>query len=151
MKEEDLGTRSVPRNPLLFSMLYRMRLVEHRQRHQADSRSLSGLWGSGTGIPGVFRLAHCALPAPGRGPSPPCDSASRKARRGFAGGDEPGRPDGRPRLKGPQTLFESLPATRRRRRLGRDDPPRQSEKQDPAIPANRPRHTGEGLPFGYQG
>ena len=28
MREEDLGSRSVPRNPLLFSMLYRMRLVE---------------------------------------------------------------------------------------------------------------------------
>ena len=28
MREEDLGTRSVPRNPLLFSMLYRMKLVE---------------------------------------------------------------------------------------------------------------------------
>ena len=29
MREEDLGSKSVPRNPLLFSMLYRMRLVEH--------------------------------------------------------------------------------------------------------------------------
>ena len=28
MREEDLGSRSVPRNPLLFSMLYRMKLVE---------------------------------------------------------------------------------------------------------------------------
>ncbi len=28
MKEEDLGSKSVPRNPLLFSMLYRMKLVE---------------------------------------------------------------------------------------------------------------------------
>ena len=28
MNEEDLGNKSVPRNPLLFSMLYRMRLVE---------------------------------------------------------------------------------------------------------------------------
>ena len=28
MREEDLGNRSVPRNPLLFSMLYRMKLVE---------------------------------------------------------------------------------------------------------------------------
>ena len=28
MREEDLGSRSVPRNPLLFSVLYRMRLVE---------------------------------------------------------------------------------------------------------------------------
>ena len=28
MREEDLGSKSVPRNPLLFSMLYRMRLVE---------------------------------------------------------------------------------------------------------------------------
>ena len=28
MREEDLGTKSVPRNPLLFSMLYRMKLVE---------------------------------------------------------------------------------------------------------------------------
>ena len=40
MKEEDLGTRSVPRNPLLFSMLYRMRLVEQigsgiRRIHEA--------------------------------------------------------------------------------------------------------------------
>ena len=28
MSEEDLGSKSVPRNLLLFSMLYRMRLVE---------------------------------------------------------------------------------------------------------------------------
>lgn len=28
MREEDLGSKSVPRNPLLFSMLYRMKLVE---------------------------------------------------------------------------------------------------------------------------
>ena len=28
MREEDLGSRSVPRNPLLFNMLYRMKLVE---------------------------------------------------------------------------------------------------------------------------
>lgn len=28
MREEDLGTKSVPRNPLLFGMFYRMRLVE---------------------------------------------------------------------------------------------------------------------------
>lgn len=28
MREEDLGSKSVPRNPLLFSLLYRMRLVE---------------------------------------------------------------------------------------------------------------------------
>ncbi len=28
MREEDLGTKSVPRNPLLFGMLYRMKLVE---------------------------------------------------------------------------------------------------------------------------
>ena len=28
MREEDLGSRSVPRNPLLFSILYRMGLVE---------------------------------------------------------------------------------------------------------------------------
>ena len=28
MREEDLGTKSVPRNPLLFGMLYRMGLVE---------------------------------------------------------------------------------------------------------------------------
>ena len=28
MREEDLGNRSVPRNPLLFSLLYRLRLVE---------------------------------------------------------------------------------------------------------------------------
>ena len=28
MREQDLGSRSVPRNPLLFSMLYRMKLVE---------------------------------------------------------------------------------------------------------------------------
>ena len=28
MSEENLGSKSVPRNPLLFSMLYRMRLVE---------------------------------------------------------------------------------------------------------------------------
>ena len=28
MQEEDLGSKSVPRNPLLFSMLYRMKLVE---------------------------------------------------------------------------------------------------------------------------
>ena len=28
LREEDLGTKSVPRNPLLFSMLYRMKLVE---------------------------------------------------------------------------------------------------------------------------
>ena len=28
MREKDLGSRSVPRNPLLFNMLYRMRLVE---------------------------------------------------------------------------------------------------------------------------
>lgn len=28
MSEADLGSKSVPRNPLLFSMLYRMRLVE---------------------------------------------------------------------------------------------------------------------------
>ena len=28
MHEKDLGNRSVPRNPLLFSMLYRMGLVE---------------------------------------------------------------------------------------------------------------------------
>ena len=28
MRELDLGSRSVPRNPLLFSMLYRMKLVE---------------------------------------------------------------------------------------------------------------------------
>ena len=28
MREEDLGNKSVPRNPLLFSMLYRMKLVE---------------------------------------------------------------------------------------------------------------------------
>ncbi len=28
MREEDLGSRSVPRNPFLFNMLYRMRLVE---------------------------------------------------------------------------------------------------------------------------
>ena len=28
MREHDLGSRSVPRNPLLFSMLYRMKLVE---------------------------------------------------------------------------------------------------------------------------
>ena len=29
MTEADLGTKSVPRNPLLFSMLYRMEVVEH--------------------------------------------------------------------------------------------------------------------------
>ena len=28
MKKEDLGKKSIPRNPLLFSMLYRMDLVE---------------------------------------------------------------------------------------------------------------------------
>ena len=28
MREEDLGSKSVPRNPLLFSTLYRMKLVE---------------------------------------------------------------------------------------------------------------------------
>jgi len=28
MREEDLGRRSVPRNPLLFNILYRMKLVE---------------------------------------------------------------------------------------------------------------------------
>ncbi len=28
MREEDLGTKSVPRNPLLFGMFYRMGLVE---------------------------------------------------------------------------------------------------------------------------
>lgn len=28
MREADLGSKSIPRNPLLFSMLYRMRLVE---------------------------------------------------------------------------------------------------------------------------
>ncbi len=28
MREEDLGSKSLPRNPLLFSLLYRMRLVE---------------------------------------------------------------------------------------------------------------------------
>lgn len=28
MREEDLGSKSVPRNPLLFNMLYRMKLVE---------------------------------------------------------------------------------------------------------------------------
>ncbi len=28
MREEQLGSKSVPRNPLLFSMLYRMKLVE---------------------------------------------------------------------------------------------------------------------------
>ena len=28
MREEDLGSKSVPRNPLLFSILYRMKLVE---------------------------------------------------------------------------------------------------------------------------
>ncbi len=28
MREEDLGSRSVPRNPLLFNMFYRMKLVE---------------------------------------------------------------------------------------------------------------------------
>ena len=40
MKEEDLGSKSVPRNPLLFSMLYRMKLVEQigsgiRRIHEA--------------------------------------------------------------------------------------------------------------------
>ena len=40
MREEDLGSKSVPRNPLLFSMLYRMKLVEQigsgiRRIHEA--------------------------------------------------------------------------------------------------------------------
>lgn len=40
MREEELGRKSVPRNPLLFSMLYRMRLVEQigsgiRRMHDA--------------------------------------------------------------------------------------------------------------------
>ena len=42
MREEDLGSKSVPRNPLLFSMLYRMKLVEQigsgiRRIHDACS------------------------------------------------------------------------------------------------------------------
>ena len=42
MREEDLGSKSVPRNPLLFGMLYRMKLVEQigsgiRRIHDACS------------------------------------------------------------------------------------------------------------------
>ena len=65
MREEDLGSKSVPRNPLLFSMLYRMKLVEQiGSGIRADSRRLSGARRRRTGYPGVPRLADGDLPTP---------------------------------------------------------------------------------------
>ena len=46
MEEADLGTKSVPRNPLLFGMLYRMgRGGADRFRRSSDSRALPGARG----------------------------------------------------------------------------------------------------------
>ena len=62
MREEDLGSKSVPRNPLLqYALPHEAGGVDWK-RHTADSRGLHGACRSGTNDPGLSRLGDGNLP-----------------------------------------------------------------------------------------
>ena len=67
MEEADLGTKSVPRNPLLFSMLYRMDVVENiGSGHPAHSPALPRAQGARAGDRRVRALGDDDVQAAGR-------------------------------------------------------------------------------------
>lgn len=143
MREEDLGSRSVPRNPLLFSMLYRMKLVE---QIGSGIRRIRDAWlEHGVREPAIevspdwLTVTFPRSVEPVAPPcSPSCDAPCGAASCILARGDEPGRTDESCRVAGPQTLCQDLPATKSWRGSGRDDAPRQSNEQNAKVPADRP-------------
>ena len=118
MKEEDLGSKSVPRNPLLFSMLYRMKLVEQigsgiRRIHDAclehgvadPAIQVSPDWVTVTFPRQEATVAPHVTPHV----NPPCGTAHCS----LGMGDEPGGAYERSGFGRPQTLCQDIPATRR--------------------------------------
>ena len=125
MREEDLGSKSVPRNPLLFSMLYRMKLVEQigsgiRRIHDACLEhgvaepviQVTPDW-----LTVTFLRQEATAPrhvAPSCRPScrPTCYPASRTDHCSLAWGNGSRRANGDFGPERPVPLLPSLPATR---------------------------------------
>ena len=121
MREEDLGSRSVPRNPLLFNMLYRMKLVE--QIGSGIQRIHDACLDHGVAEPAIhvspdwltvtFPRQENAVAPPCNTPcDPPSNPPCKTTHRGLARGNEPGRAHGRSGSGRPQTLCRNVPATR---------------------------------------
>ena len=103
MREEDLGSKSVPRNPLLFSTLYRMKLVE--QIGSGIRRIHDACLEYGVGDPAIQVSPDwltVTFPRQEGGSCPPCDpscntpcaSPCRTAHCSPGRGDEQGRAHG---------------------------------------------------------
>ena len=158
MREEDLGTKSVPRNSLLFGMFYRMGLVEQigsgirrirdlcREYEVPEPRmDVSENWVTTTFLRRVERGDSSATqPAAPQAPPkhPPSHTASQEPdpvprRRAHAGGDP-----AQARAQEPQALGAGIPAAGSCGGLGRDDPSRPAPKQQAEVPPD-----GQGTRF----
>ena len=148
MREEDLGSRSVPRNPLLFNLLYRMKLVEQigsgiRRIHDAcleHGVSEPDIHVSPDWLTVTFPRQEAAV-APHVTPHVTPHLTPHVGRLIAALRGEMSRvePHGRSGSVRPQTLCQNLPATRSWCGPSRDDAPGQSEEQVAKVPADRYR------------